>query len=101
MKMHIEFDLPDEVLRKAATTATAALFAGPEYGRSGAVGYQAIEAAAKKEIAGIDWTAQIAEVVARLAPEIVYDVVGKELRAMVRAQAKAMVADGTLMEGKK
>ena len=100
MKIQIELDLPDEILTRAASNAAAALFAAPSYGdRIGAAGYAAIESAVRRTILGMDWSAQIMAAVARQAPEIVYDVVGKELRSMVRAQTKAMVADGTLMEG--
>jgi hypothetical protein len=102
MKIQIEFDLPDEVLTQAASRAAATLFTGPSFGdRSGAAGYAAMESAVRKTILGMDWSAQIMAAVARQAPEIVHDVVGRELRSMVRAQTKAMVADGTLMEGGK
>ena len=102
MKIQIEFDLPDDLLVQTASRAAATLFTGPSLGdRSGAAGYAAMESAVRKAIMGMDWSAQILSAVARQAPEIVHDVVGKELRAMVRAQAKAMVADGTLMEGRK
>ena len=102
MKIQIELDLPNEILTRAASNAAAALFAAPSYGdRSGAAGYAAVESAVRKTILSMDWSVQIMAAVARQAPEIVHDVVGKELRAMVRAQAKAMVADGTLLEGGK
>ena len=102
MKIQIELDLPDELLSQTASRAATSLFDGPAYNnRGGASGYAAIESAVRKTILDMDWSEQILAAVAQKAPEIVHDVVGKELRAMVRAQTKAMVAAGTLMEGGK
>lgn len=98
MKIQIEFDLPEDVIAKAAKSAAVALFEGPSmYGRSGSPAYVLIEDAAKRAIAEVDWTPVVKAEIARLTPDVVHDVVGTALKALVKAQVKAMKDAGDLL----
>jgi hypothetical protein len=97
MKIQIEFELSDILLKNTASTAAAGLFRRPEYSSPGAPGYVLIEEAAKKAVAEIDFAPIVKAEIARLTPDVVQDVVGAALRAMVKAQVKAMKESGELL----
>jgi hypothetical protein len=97
MKIQIEFELADILLKNTASTAAAGLFRRPEYSSPGAPGYVLVEEAAKKAIAEIDFAPFVRAEIARLTPDVVQDVVGTALRAMVKAQVKAMKESGELL----
>jgi hypothetical protein len=97
MKIQIEFELSDDVLKNAASTAVVGLFRRPEYSSPGAPGYVLIEEAAKKSVAEIDFAPFVKAEIARLTPDVVQDVVGAALRAMVKAQVKALKESGELL----
>lgn len=97
MKIQIEFELPDYVLETAARTATTRLFRQDEYREPWGKGYVLIDEAAKKAVAEIDFTPIINAEIARITPDVVRDVVGTALRAMVKAQVKALKESGELL----
>lgn len=97
MKIQIEFDLPDEVLSNTSALAAKSLFQAPEWGKDARIGYTLIEDAAKKAISEIDWSPIVKAEIARLTPDVVHDVVGVALKAMVKAQVKAMKETGELL----
>lgn len=97
MKIQIEIDIPDNLLKTTATTAAAGLFRRPEYSSPGAPGYVLIEEAAKKAVAEIDFAPFVKAEIARLTPDVVHDVVGAALRAMVKAQVKSLKESGELL----
>ena len=97
MKIQIEIELTDEILRRTATTATESLFRRADYGQQHGVGYVLMEEAAKKAVAEIDFTPIVKAEIARLTPDVVQDVVGAALRAMVKAQVKALKESGELL----
>jgi hypothetical protein len=98
VKIQIEFELADILLKNTASTAAAALFRRPEYNSSGAPGYVLVEEAAKKAITEIDFAPFVKAEIARLTPDVVQDVVGSALRAMVKAQVKALKESGELLQ---
>ena len=99
MRVAIEFDLPDETIVTAARKSAIALFTAPEYSGKPGPGWAMVAAAAQAEIAQIDWGPIVRAEIARLTPDVVRDVTGKALRAMVREQIKAMKEAGTLLDG--
>lgn len=96
MKIQIEFELADSLLKNTASTAAAGLFRRTEYSGTGAPGYVLVEEAARKAVAEIDFTPIVKAEIARLTPDVVQDVVGSALRAMVKAQVKALKESGEL-----
>jgi hypothetical protein len=70
MKIQIEFELADILLKNTASTAAAALFRRPEYSSPGAPGYVLIEEAAKKAISEIDFAPFVKAEIARLTPDV-------------------------------
>jgi protein tyrosine phosphatase (PTP) superfamily phosphohydrolase (DUF442 family) len=97
MKIQIEIDLPENLLKTTAGAAAEALFRRPDYGNPGSPGYVLIAEAAKKAVAEIDFAPFVKAEIARLTPDVVQDVVGAALRAMVKAQVKALKESGDLL----
>jgi len=97
VKIQIEFELADSLLKNTASTAAAGLFRRGEYNSPAAPGYVLIEEAAKKAVAEIDFAPFVKAEIARLTPDVVQDVVGAALRAMVKAQVKALKESGELL----
>ena len=98
MKIQLEFELSDKLLQNTAGAAAEALFRRPEYGNTGNPGYALIAEAARKAVAEIDFAPIVKAEIARLTPDVVHDAVGAALRAMVKAQIKALKESGELLQ---
>ncbi len=96
--MRLEIEIPDELLISVAEHAARVEFADPAYGnRAGNKGYILIAETVRAHLSSVDWRPLVQEVVRRLSPGVVEQVVEAELRRLVKEQVARGRKEGTLL----